>query len=516
MATQVLARKWRPQSFEAVIGQDNTVKALTQALDTARLHHAYLFTGTRGIGKTSLARLLAKCVCCIQGPSSKPCGQCQACTQIPLGRYLDLMEIDAASRTKVEDTRELLETLHYPAILGHYKIILIDEVHMLSGHSFNALLKTLEEPPEHLIFILATTEPEKLPSTIVSRCLQFHLKPVSVEHLLPYLAEILRTEKIDFTEEALRLIAESAAGSIRDALSLLDQCIAFCEGHIEQDKVAALLGRATDSALQALFKALAQKDAQSIFKLIRELADKNLDFSRILEDFMALLHRLALRQLLEPEASYPISAECLQLYYQIALIGRRDLPLAPDLHMGFEMIFIRLLAFSPVQAQKKTLPAVKSEQESPFVKKKDNASSENETSIETYDWHQLVPQLNLSGLTLLLANHCTVLQIEDSHWTLGLDKTQAVLFNSEQEKYLSQALSTHLAQPIQVQLKITEESLETPSQRAEQQKTELKLKAEQELQENVTLKQILEQFHATIVPNSIKSYDRDRSNSDQV
>lgn len=349
MRSHVLARKWRPQSFAEVIGQVAIVQALTNALESGRLHHAYLFSGTRGIGKTSLARLLAKCLSCEQGPSPLPCGVCNTCMAIAEGNYLDLLEVDAASRTKVEDTRDLLESVQYPPLIGRYKIILIDEVHMLSGHSFNALLKTLEEPPKQVIFLLATTEPEKLPNTVLSRCLHFTLKPLTDTALSQHFKHILEQETIIFEPAALDLIAQSARGSVRDGLSLLERCIAFCGGHITAAKISELLGLADNASIQQLLDSLLANNATQVFSLIRQLAEKGVDFNEVLAAFLRLLHQLALQYVLEGNTPAKGVAERIQLYYQIALIGRRDLALAPDAQMGFEMIFIRLLAFQPWQ-----------------------------------------------------------------------------------------------------------------------------------------------------------------------
>ncbi|MCD6045018.1 MAG: polymerase subunit gamma/tau [Gammaproteobacteria bacterium] len=359
MPNHVLARKWRPQSFTEVIGQAAIVQALTHALESGRLHHAYLFSGTRGIGKTSLARLLAKCLSCEKGPTATPCGQCHPCLTIAQGNYLDLLEIDAASRTKVEDTRELLESVQYPPIMGRYKIILIDEVHMLSGHSFNALLKTLEEPPKHVIFLLATTEPEKLPNTVLSRCLHFTLKPLTNDVLSEHFNHILQREHIRFDPNALTLIAKAACGSVRDGLSLLERCIAFCGSDITVAKISELLGLADSHTVQQLLDTLIKNDAVSGLTLIRALAEKGADFSGVLEAFIELLHQLALQQVLQKDNPTLLSAERIQLYYQIALIGRRDLPLAPDPQMGFEMLYIRLLSFQPWHEENEVLPVVK-------------------------------------------------------------------------------------------------------------------------------------------------------------
>lgn len=360
MSYQVLARKWRPRIFREMVGQEHVLKALINALDHKRLHHAYLFTGTRGVGKTTIARILAKCLNCETGVSSEPCGKCSACKEISEGRFVDLIEVDAASRTKVEDTRELLDNVQYAPTRGRYKIYLIDEVHMLSNHSFNALLKTLEEPPEHVKFLLATTDPQKLPVTILSRCLQFNLKNMSPERIVGHLQFILEKEVIPFEEPALWQLARSADGSMRDALSLTDQAISFGGGKVVETDVAAMLGTIDHVLIQNIMQALISSDGPSILQGIAKFAEHAPDFNAALADLLTLLHRIAIAQAL-PEAldnSYgdrkqilefatQLAPEDVQLFYQTALIGRRDLPLASDPRSGFEMTLLRMLAFKP-------------------------------------------------------------------------------------------------------------------------------------------------------------------------
>lgn len=360
MSYQVLARKWRPRIFREMVGQEHVLKALINALDHNRLHHAYLFTGTRGVGKTSIARILAKCLNCESGVSSEPCGTCSACVEISEGRFVDLIEVDAASRTKVEDTRELLDNVQYAPTRGRYKIYLIDEVHMLSSHSFNALLKTLEEPPEHIKFLLATTDPQKLPVTILSRCLQFNLKNMSPERIVEHLKDILGKEVVPFEEAGLWLLARSADGSMRDALSLTDQAISFGSGKIVEADVAAMLGTIDHQLIQKLMEGLIQVDGQSILEAVAGFAEHAPDFDAALSDLLALLHRIAIAQAL-PEAldnsygdrkqvleyAHQLAPEDVQLYYQMGLMGRRDLHLAPDPRSGFEMALLRMLAFKP-------------------------------------------------------------------------------------------------------------------------------------------------------------------------
>ncbi len=360
MSYQVLARKWRPRTFREMVGQEHVLQALINALDHNRLHHAYLFTGTRGVGKTTIARILAKCLNCETGVSSQPCGTCGACTEIGEGRFVDLIEVDAASRTKVEDTRELLENVQYAPTRGRYKVYLIDEVHMLSSHSFNALLKTLEEPPPHIKFLLATTDPQKLPVTILSRCLQFNLKNMAPERIVQHLQYVLEQEMVPFEESALWQLGRAADGSMRDALSLADQAIAFGGGKVAESEVRTMLGTIDQALVYDILEALAELDGKRILATVARLSEHAPDYSAALAELLTILHRVAIAQAL-PEAvdnsfgdrhqvldlAQRVAAEDIQLFYQTALLGRRDLPLAPDPRGGFEMVLLRMLAFKP-------------------------------------------------------------------------------------------------------------------------------------------------------------------------
>jgi DNA polymerase III subunit gamma/tau len=360
MSYQVLARKWRPRTFREMVGQQHVLQALVNALDHNRLHHAYLFTGTRGVGKTTIARILAKCLNCETGVSSEPCGQCSSCNEINEGRFVDLIEVDAASRTKVEDTRELLENVQYAPTRGRYKVYLIDEVHMLSTHSFNALLKTLEEPPPHVKFLLATTDPQKLPVTILSRCLQFHLKNMNPERIVEHLKFVLEQEMVPFEEAALWQLGRGADGSMRDAMSLTDQAIAFGSGKVADSDVSAMLGTIDQSLVYDLLASLATHQGGEVLAAVERLSQHAPDYAAALAELLAVLHRIAIAQTL-PEAvdnsrgdrdrvlalSQQLPAEDIQLFYQTALLGRRDLPLAPDPRGGFEMVLLRMLAFKP-------------------------------------------------------------------------------------------------------------------------------------------------------------------------
>ena len=360
MSYQVLARKWRPQRFHDVAGQGHVLQALINALDHNRLHHAYLFTGTRGVGKTTIARILAKCLNCETGVSSQPCGQCGACREISEGRFVDLIEIDAASRTKVEDTRDLLDNVQYLPARGRFKVYLIDEVHMLSNSSFNALLKTLEEPPEHVKFLLATTDPHKLPVTVLSRCLQFNLKNLPPERIGEQLRTILNKEMIPFDDEAVSLLSRAADGSMRDALSLTDQAIAFGNEALQGQVVRDMLGTLDRALIHPLLTALAQQDVKAMLAAVAHLAEQNPDFPGALETLLQLLHHVCIAQavpesldLLHEERheiellACSLTAEDVQLFYQIGLQARRDIEYAPDLRSGFEMALLRMMAFRP-------------------------------------------------------------------------------------------------------------------------------------------------------------------------
>ncbi|HGJ5898085.1 DNA polymerase III subunit gamma/tau [Arsenophonus apicola] len=361
MSYQVLARKWRPQTFTDVVGQQHVLTALANGLQQQRLHHAYLFSGTRGVGKTTIARLFAKGLNCEVGISQNPCGQCVNCLEIAQGRFVDLIEIDAASRTKVEDTRELLDNVQYAPTRGRFKVYLIDEVHMLSRHSFNALLKTLEEPPEHVKFLLATTDPQKLPITVLSRCLQFHLRTLDIDQISRQLERILVAEQISSDKRARQLIARAAEGSLRDALSLTDQAIAMGQGQVSADSVSQMLGILDDEQPLAIIEAIVHADGQKMMALVEDIALRGSDWENVLIEMLSLVHRIAMIQLLPVEMqdtaspleerlrllARSITPTDLQLYYQILLVGRKELPYAPEKRMGVEMTLLRALAFHP-------------------------------------------------------------------------------------------------------------------------------------------------------------------------
>lgn len=530
MTYQVLARKYRPRSFAEMAGQEHVLRALSNALNQGRLHHAYLFTGTRGVGKTTLARIIAKCLNCETGITATPCEQCSCCQEINQGRFVDLIEVDAASRTKVEDTRELLDNVQYAPTRGRYKIYLIDEVHMLSGHSFNALLKTLEEPPPHVIFLLATTDPQRLPVTVLSRCLQFNLKALPIEQIQSHLEKILTQEKIPFEITALLPLAIGAQGSLRDALSLLDQAIAYGGGQLTTTEVKAMLGMIEQTHILQLITAVIARNAQAIFTTIAQLAELATDFGTALEDVLTLLHRIAVLQALPNyafdtlehsekirELAQQLSPEEVQLYYQIALIGRRDLPLAPSARSGFEMVMLRLLAF---QLEEQTPITVTERSHTPIVSSTTPVTTTPARStpvaptiaqpppppIDNSDlsWTEMVSHLKLTGLTQAFAQNCTLKERTATHIHLLLDPNQAALHNGKQEARLAEALSQYLGKPITVQISTGTSQLATPA-RIKQNNDAAQLQIFSEtLTKDENIQAILQVFDATIRPGSIQ------------
>ncbi|HET9652319.1 MAG TPA: DNA polymerase III subunit gamma/tau, partial [Usitatibacter sp.] len=368
MTYQVLARKWRPRLFEEIVGQPHVVTALVNALESKRLHHAYLFTGTRGVGKTTLARILAKAINCETGITAHPCGKCRACTEIDAGRFVDLLEVDAATNTKVDEMRELLDTAQYMPVAGRFKVYIIDEVHMLSRHAFNSMLKTLEEPPEHVKFILATTDPQRLPVTVLSRCLQFNLKPLTPPLIAGHLKRVLEAEKVPFEEAALAQLGKAAAGSLRDSLSLLDQAIAHGAGKVTATDVTEMLGSLGADLIWPLLERVADGDGKGLIAECERIAARSISFDAALEELAAMLHKIALAQAgatpAEDDADAArvndmaarLDAGRVQVMYQIALLGRRDLALAPDEYAGFSMAMLRMLSFAQAEAARPAAP----------------------------------------------------------------------------------------------------------------------------------------------------------------
>ncbi|UPQ81130.1 DNA polymerase III subunit gamma/tau [Pseudomonas knackmussii] len=676
MSYQVLARKWRPRSFREMVGQTHVLKALINALDSQRLHHAYLFTGTRGVGKTTIARIIAKCLNCETGISSTPCGECSVCREIDEGRFVDLIEVDAASRTKVEDTRELLDNVQYAPSRGRYKVYLIDEVHMLSSHSFNALLKTLEEPPPHVKFLLATTDPQKLPVTILSRCLQFSLKNMPPERVVEHLTHVLGVEQVPFEEDALWLLGRAADGSMRDAMSLTDQAIAFGEGQVLAADVRSMLGTLDHGQVYGVLHALLEGDARALLEAVRHLAEQGPDWGGVLAEILNVLHRVAIAQAL-PDAvdngqgdrdrvlalAQALPAEDVQFYYQMGLIGRRDLPLAPDPRSGFEMVLLRMLAFRPADSEGAPRTTLKSLGVSPATTDSDTANVagpatsarpvrdpiavppaptparlasadalppkqlepdpitaettfvpqsepvsdaapvnakdaskpgpvppvvdvpwneppdtppvaveseaqerrsepaeaaahhaavvavsepdddeppltdedyfEVETQAEAYmdeldddpvpgpqvvepapaaepatglaaEWLDIYLKLGLGGLTGSIAANCTLISVEGDRWLMHLDPGQSALFNATQHRRLNDALNQYHGRVLQLDIELQTPQQETPAQAAARRRSERQRAAEQSIQADPVVQQLMQQFAAVIRDGTIE------------
>ncbi len=532
MSYQVLARKWRPRNFAELVGQEHVLRALINALDNNRLHHAFLFTGTRGVGKTTIARILAKSLNCETGVTSKPCGTCSACREIDEGRFVDLIEVDAASRTKVEDTRELLENVQYAPSRGRYKVYLIDEVHKLTTHSFNALLKTLEEPPPHVKFLLATTDPQRLPVTILSRCLQFSLKRLPQASIQTYLDALLLREAIPFEPQAVHFIARSADGSMRDALSLLDQAIAYCGGKLGVVDVRAMLGSIDHAEVFTLLDALALRDAGLLFTRVRAMQEHAPDAAGVLNEINSTLHHIALAQQV-PDAlddtrgdraqimqyAQTFSAEDVQLFYQIGVIGRRDLHLAPDPQSGFEMTLLRMLAFQP-QDEAARAPAARTTgapTPTPRVTPAPAAQTNTaplpdptppSTPATQPDWNHMVQELDITGLTKQLAANCILKERSADELKLELQMTHSKLLTDNTRERLQQALQTYLKQPVRVHIDIGREpQTESPAQSQERKRQERQTAAQQSVAKDARVQSLLDTFNAKIDTDSVRPLD---------
>ncbi len=527
MSYQVLARKWRPRRFEDMVGQEHVLKALINALDNDRTHHAYLFTGTRGVGKTTLARILAKCLNCLEGVSSKPCGQCDACIGIDEGRFIDLVEVDAASRAKVDETRELMDNVQYSPSVGRYKVYLIDEVHMFSNHSFNALLKTLEEPPPHVKFLLATTESKKVPVTILSRCMQFNLKHLSASQIEGQLTHILGEEGIDFDADSTALIAKAANGSVRDALSLLDQAIAYGGGQLQTDQVRAMLGTIDSSAVLTLLKLVLQGEGQALLDHVQQIAELNPDYQQILVELIEYLQQLALVQVLGDQAGREdflsaelvelagaVDPELVQLFYQIAITGRRDLQLAPEPRSGFEMTLIRMLAFRPQAAPRLATgaaptpaPAAK-----PAVPGKPQAGDMPARKPVVPDdaadnWQSIIDEMALAGLVKELAGHTVLRDHTDKVVNLSLPPDKEHLLNQNQKDRLEQAIKTRFGEHMKLVISVEVVAGQTPAQARQQKQDERKEAAVKSIHDDPNVQAMQEAFGATVDEASIEFRD---------
>lgn len=572
MSYKVLARKWRPGSFNEVVGQQHILQSLAHALDSDRLHHALLFTGTRGVGKTTIARILAKALNCEQGIGSNPCGQCENCLAVDEGRFIDLIEVDAASKTGVDDMRELLDNVQYLPSVGRFKVYLIDEVHMLSKSSFNALLKTLEEPPDHVKFLLATTDPQKLPVTVLSRCLQFNLKRLDPAQIKSQLVSILETEKIEGDDEALDLLAACADGSMRDALSLLDQAIAFGSGSVQAKDVRKMLGSIEQTYIHALVESLANDDTEALFRAIDDAADRSPDFMMVLNELLASFYHLSLVQLAPAiieqrsldmpwlqEFSEKFSPEQLQLYYQICLTGKKDLPLAPDSRSGFEMLMLRMLAFRPatgpqssvkIEPQPVQKPAQKAQHEqqtttqaatsirqdkasyaasagstepvaSPQPQAAGNAIATAPAEVDragdaveaktaeskatgNRDWSALVAGLSITGLTKQLALHMAPAAWDDTVLELLIDVEHETIYSAAREQELVEALQKELGEKVKISTRIDNPVTETPAKQKQRLAQEQQQAAEQSIDSDPAVNKLVEEFGASVSRASIR------------
>ena len=544
MSYQVLARKWRPRNFSTLVGQEHVVRALTNALDQQRLHHAWLFTGTRGVGKTTLARILAKCLNCIGpdgngGITSRPCGVCPPCVEIDAGRFVDYIELDAASNRGVDEMTQLLEQAIYSPANARFKVYMIDEVHMLSNHAFNAMLKTLEEPPGHVKFILATTDPQKVPVTVLSRCLQFNLKQMPVADITRHLAHVLTEEGIAFERSALLPLARAASGSMRDALSLTDQAIAYSAGHVTEETVRGMLGALDQTYLVRVLDALADGDGPVLMSVVDEIAARSLSFGNALQDLAALLHRIALVQMMptqyanrEDAADEPaaedehlaalaarLAPEEVQLYYQIAAMGRRDLYLAPDETTGFSMTLLRMLAFRPeeggancasaaafAQAAKPSKPLARTTIAAPTVASAaaskldvENAATER---LPIADWLAIVGQLKLTGLTRELVQQAELVAYD--HRSITLRGPIKSLAGGPALDKLKAALAEHFGRPVAVMVEVGAVKGATVAAAKSDERAARQAEAEAIIDADPFVQTLVRDFGASVVPGSVK------------
>ncbi|MDD3884913.1 MAG: DNA polymerase III subunit gamma/tau [Gallionella sp.] len=534
-ATTVLARKWRPRTFAELVGQSHVVRALENALLQNRLHHAYLFTGTRGVGKTTIARIFAKSLNCLEGVSATPCGECSACRDIDAGRFVDLVELDAASNTQVDSMRELLESALYAPTNARFKVYIIDEVHMLSRSAFNAMLKTLEEPPGHVKFILATTDPQKIPVTVLSRCLQFNLKQLPPALISDRLSHVLAQEQIEFEAPALALIARAAEGSMRDALSLLDQGIAFSAGRVTESIVRDMLGAVDRGHVFALMEALVEGKGESLLAIAQDMQMRSISFDAALQELAILLHRIALlkripQAIAEDDPDYErlsslaetFAADELQLYYQIVLHGRNDLELAPDDYAGFTMTLLRMLAFQParkvaeIPREKMLVSPRKIHAPEPVAETKSSAPvamGVREPEVvppvipngELPDWQTLVTQLNLQGIALQMAKQCVLQELSDNRITLQLAQEQKHFqSNKLAVEKLQTALTGYFARPIRLSVVIGGAALDTPAVLEQQARDSRQAHAEAALAQDDFVRTAQTEFDAGIVAGSVK------------
>ncbi|MEW9624842.1 DNA polymerase III subunit gamma/tau [Rhodanobacter geophilus] len=557
MSYQVLARKWRPRKFAELVGQEHVVRALTNALDTGRMHHAYLFTGTRGVGKTTIARIFAKSLNCERGESADPCGECAVCTAVDEGRFVDLLEIDAASNTGVDDVREVIENAQYAPSRGRFKVYLVDEVHMLSKPAFNALLKTLEEPPPHVKFLLATTDPQKLPVTVLSRCLKFNLKRLLPEQIAGQMRHILGAENIAYEDAAIEELARGADGSLRDGLSLLDQAIAYGGGELKADEVRTMLGSVARGQVLGVLAALADGDGTRLLAECAQIASYSPDFGGVLDDLAGVLHRLQLIQLIpgyragdesDGEALHALAAriapEDVQLYYQIAIGGRRDLALAPDARTGFEMALLRMLAFRPVDgagqateraapasapaprpapsparsaaaAAPPAAPAYRNASAAPAPAVRETVAPTTSTSVSPRDasglppWESLIEQAGLRGPFSVLAQNAVLRERDGNTLVLALQPAHMGMAVEPMVSQMEERISQALGERIRLRFVDIDKTAvtATPAARATQARNAAQAAAEQSIEDDPFVQSMKRDFGARVVPQSVKPLD---------
>jgi DNA polymerase-3 subunit gamma/tau len=555
MSYQVLARKWRPRKFAELVGQEHVVRALTNALDTGRMHHAYLFTGTRGVGKTTIARIFAKSLNCERGQSADPCGECSVCTAVDEGRFVDLLEIDAASNTGVDDVREVIENAQYAPSRGRFKVYLVDEVHMLSKNAFNALLKTLEEPPPHVKFLLATTDPQKLPVTVLSRCLKFNLKRLLPEQISGQMRHILGAENISYDDSAIGELARAADGSLRDGLSLLDQAIAYGGGALHADDVRTMLGSVARGQVLGVLDALAAGDGERLLAECTQIASYSPDFGGVLDDIASVLHRLQLIQLIpgyRPEEDSDddgalvalaerMAPEDVQLYYQIATSGRRDLTLAPDARTGFEMALLRMLAFRPgdgAPAARTERPAAGPAPSRPAASARPAAAPAPEHRHEVSppraapapaaaspvaaapvardanglpDWETLIERAGLRGPFGLLAQNAVLRERDGQTLVLALQPAHMSLAVEPMVSQMEERIGQALGERIRLRFVNSNQAAatQTPAARAAQARDAAQATAEQAIEDDPLVQSLKREFGARVVPQSIKPFDNE-------
>ena len=543
MSYQVLARKWRPKQFSELVGQEHVVRALSHALDGGRIHHAFLFTGTRGVGKTTIARIFAKSLNCENGPTSQPCGVCSICLEIDQGRFVDLLEIDAASNTGIDNVRDLIDNAQYTPARGRHKVYLIDEVHMLSKAAFNALLKTLEEPPAHVKFLLATTDPQKLPITVLSRCIKFNLKRLTPEQIVGQMRHILSAEAVSFDDESIEVLSRAADGSLRDGLSLLDQAIAHGGGGLIAADVHSMLGTVERAKVKTLLEALAANDPAQLLAEIERIAEFAPDFGQVLDELAGLLHRIQLRQLLAEaaheddaglaELTASIDPREVQLYYQIAITARRDLPLAPTARVGFEMALLRMLAFAPnardggtqqprpvsasrtsaARPEVSTMPTPPSPVAQPRSVERSASNAITDRVAEPAvargplvidNWQGLLDRAELGGPVRQLALHSVLLGVEGSLLRLGVKSAHEHVVAPALIELLGKRLGETLGHPIRIKIETVSDAVESPADVRARADASRQQQAHAGLQSDPVVQSLIETFGARLISDSVR------------